>query len=93
MSRRKNTSTPAVVASTEASAGTTTSAAGATVTQDITKQPPETRVLYEVLTPFKLRGRIVKPPTWIELSSTEAEPYQRAGVLGTEQGELPPVER
>ncbi|AMV00327.1 hypothetical protein [Xanthomonas citri] len=92
MSRRKNTSTPAVVTSTEASAGTTTSAAGAIVTQDITEQPPETRALYEVLTPFKFRGATVKPPTWLELSASESESYQVAGVLGTEPGELPMLE-
>lgn len=45
--------------------------------------------IFEVLTPFKFRGVIVKPPEWIELGADEAKPYQAAGVLGTEPGEVP----
>lgn len=45
--------------------------------------------IYEVLTPFKFRSLIVKPPEWIELGANEAKPYQAAGVLGTEPGEVP----
>lgn len=50
---------------------------------------PGESAIYEVLTPFKFRGLIVKPPEWIELGATEAKPYQAAGVLGTEPGEVP----
>lgn len=45
--------------------------------------------LYEVLTPFKFRDTIVKPPSWIEMTEAEAAEYQDAGVLGTEPGEVP----
>lgn len=45
--------------------------------------------LYEVLTPFKFRGVILKPPTWIELTEREALPYQEDGVLGTEPADVP----
>lgn len=45
--------------------------------------------LYEVLSPFKLRGAVVKPPVWIELTAEEAAPYQAAGVLGSEPGVAP----
>ncbi|MGH8039906.1 MAG: hypothetical protein ACREPD_19425 [Stenotrophomonas sp.] len=45
--------------------------------------------LFEVLTPFKFRGHVVKPPAWIELPIEEAPLYQAAGVLGDEPGELP----
>lgn len=50
---------------------------------------PGELAIYEVLTPFKFRGLIVKPPEWIELGANEAKPYQAAGVLGTEPGEVP----
>ncbi len=50
---------------------------------------PGESAIYEVLTPFKFRGLIVKPPEWIELGANEAKPYQAAGVLGTEPGEVP----
>lgn len=45
--------------------------------------------MYEVLTPFKFRGAVVKPPVWIELTAEEAAPYHAAGVLGIEPGEVP----
>lgn len=56
-------------------------------TAEATEQAPT--ALYEVLTPFKFRGAPVKPPAWIELTAEEAAPYQAAGVLGTEPGEVP----
>ncbi|ASK91055.1 hypothetical protein Xtri_02810 [Xanthomonas campestris pv. trichodesmae] len=84
-------SEPAVV-STAADTAVIASAAGASITADITEQTPEARWFYEVLTPFKFRGVIAKPPAWIELSDDEAEPYQLADVLGTEPSELPIVE-
>lgn len=39
---------------------------------------------FEVLSPFKHNGVIVKPPAWIEMSWEEAQDYQDAGVLGIE---------
>lgn len=45
--------------------------------------------MFEVLTPFKFRGARVIPPAWLELTDDEAKPYQDAGVLGTEPGEVP----
>ncbi|ASE54594.1 TPA: hypothetical protein UNJ94_000114 [Stenotrophomonas maltophilia] len=37
---------------------------------------------FEVLSPFKHNGVVVKPPAWIEMTWDEAEDYQDAGVLG-----------
>lgn len=45
--------------------------------------------MFEVLTPFKFRGKRVIPPAWLELTDDEAKPYQDEGVLGTEPGEVP----
>ncbi len=45
------------------------------------------RVCFEVLTPFKFRGSVLKPPAWIEMSEDDAAIYQAAGVLGTEPAE------
>ncbi|HIE5971646.1 TPA: hypothetical protein ACXN3R_003651 [Stenotrophomonas maltophilia] len=39
---------------------------------------------FEVLSPFKYDGVIIKPPAWIEMTWDEAEDYQEAGVLGDE---------
>lgn len=39
---------------------------------------------FEVLSPFKHNGVVVKPPAWIEMTWDEAEDYQDAGVLGDE---------
>ncbi|HGM5881351.1 TPA: hypothetical protein ACKP5P_001440 [Stenotrophomonas maltophilia] len=39
---------------------------------------------FEVLSPFKHNGAVVKPPAWIEMTWDEAEDYQDAGVLGDE---------
>ncbi len=39
---------------------------------------------FEVLSPFKYDGVVVKPPAWIEMTWDEAEDYQEAGVLGDE---------
>ena len=39
---------------------------------------------FEVLSPFKYDGVVVKPPAWIEMSWEEAQDYQDAGVLGDE---------
>lgn len=55
------------------------------------KADPET-ALFEVLTPFKFQGAVVKPPAWIETTAAEAEEYQDAGVLGTEPGQVPAAE-
>lgn len=86
-------SSEVAVASTEADiASDLTSAGGTSGTGDILELAPESRALYEVLTPFKFRGFPVKPPAWIELSASGAKPYQDAGVLGTEPGELPSVD-
>lgn len=46
-------------------------------------QPVETAT-YEVLTPFKLRGELVRPPLWVELSEDEAEELIEAGVIGAD---------
>ena len=43
---------------------------------------PGESAIYEVLTPFKFRGLIVKPPEWIELGANEAKPYQAAIQFG-----------
>ncbi|HGM5880638.1 hypothetical protein [Stenotrophomonas forensis] len=39
---------------------------------------------FEVLSPFKHEGVVVKPPAWIEMGWEEAKAYQDAGVLGDE---------
>ncbi|HGM6612477.1 hypothetical protein D7Y32_01880 [Stenotrophomonas maltophilia] len=39
---------------------------------------------FEVLSPFKHNGVVIKPPAWIEMTWDEAEDYQDAGVLGDE---------
>lgn len=39
---------------------------------------------FEVLSPFKHNGEVVKPPAWIEMGWEEAQDYQDAGVLGDE---------
>lgn len=39
---------------------------------------------FEVLSPFKHNGAVVKPPAWIEMTWDEAEDYRDAGVLGDE---------
>lgn len=39
---------------------------------------------FELLSPFKHNGVVVKPPAWIEMTWDEAEDYQEAGVLGDE---------
>lgn len=41
-------------------------------------------VAFEVLSPFKFLGVVLKPPVWVEMTSDEATEYQEAGVLGTE---------
>lgn len=43
---------------------------------------PELRVAFEVHMPFKCRGAVLKPPSWVELDADEAAEYQQAGVLG-----------
>jgi hypothetical protein len=40
---------------------------------------------FPVLTPFKFRGVIVKPPAFVQMERDEARPYFYAGVIGTEQ--------
>ncbi|WP_414616699.1 hypothetical protein [Stenotrophomonas muris] len=40
--------------------------------------------LFEVLSPFKHNGVVVKPPAWVPMTWDEAEDYQDAGVLGDE---------
>ena len=60
------------------------------------QKAPDTAV-YQVLQPFWLNGATVKPmadgaPVWIEMTEAEAKPYQDAGVLGTEPGEVPAIE-
>ncbi|MBH1447192.1 hypothetical protein I5U30_03745 [Stenotrophomonas maltophilia] len=39
---------------------------------------------FEVLSPFKHNGVVVKPPAWIQMTWEEAQDYQDAGVLGDE---------
>jgi hypothetical protein len=39
---------------------------------------------FRVLSPFKYKGNVVKPPEWIRMGWEEARPYQDAGVLGEE---------
>ncbi|KOQ71555.1 hypothetical protein JY409_03445 [Stenotrophomonas maltophilia] len=39
---------------------------------------------FEVLSPFKHNGVVVKPPAWVPMTWDEAEDYQNAGVLGDE---------
>lgn len=54
-------------------------------------QPPATEEtsMYEVLKPAVIHGKVIKPPTWIELTAAEARPYQDKQILGTEAGEVP----
>ncbi|EMT5435345.1 hypothetical protein [Stenotrophomonas maltophilia] len=47
---------------------------------------------FEVLSPFKYDGVVVKPPAWIEMTWDEAEDYQEAGVLGDEPVTLAELE-
>lgn len=61
--------------------------AAAKIVTDAAQEQPT--AIWEVLSPFKFRGSVVKPPAWIELSDEEAKLYQAAGVLGTEPGEVP----
>lgn len=66
----------------------------AATTQAKQQANPETS-LFQVLQPFWLNGATVKPtdahgaPVFIEMSDAEAKPYQDAGVLDTEPGEVP----
>lgn len=41
-------------------------------------------VAFEVLSPFKFLGVVLKPPLWVEMDEVDAAPYQDEGVLGTE---------
>lgn len=43
---------------------------------------PKSELSYPVLTPFKFRGGIVKPPAILQLAPDQAREYQAAGVLG-----------
>lgn len=61
----------------------------ATVPAQAQPQGDAETALYEVLEPFKFRGARVKPPVLIEMTAAEAEPYQDAGVIGTEPSEAP----
>ena len=40
---------------------------------------------FPVLTPFKFRGVIVKPPAFVQMPREEARPYFYAGVIGAEE--------
>lgn len=52
---------------------------------------PATDLCYPVLTPFKFRGVVIKPPVFVQMSADEAQAYQAAGVLGGEDvAALPP---
>lgn len=63
-----------------------------TASSDTNPQNDAPTALYQVLTPFKFRGHVVKPPTFLELTAEQAKPYQDAKVLGTEAGEVPTVD-
>ncbi len=47
---------------------------------------------WEVLTPFKFKGTVIKPPAWLQLEEEEAKLYQAASVLGTVPAEVPSAE-
>lgn len=53
---------------------------------------PDTSFCYPVLTPFKYREGVVKPPSFIQMSEDEARVYQAAGVLGGGDGASLPLE-
>jgi hypothetical protein len=48
-----------------------------------------TDLCYPVLTPFKFKGNIVKPPALVQMSADEAAPYLAAQVIG-EDAAFPP---
>lgn len=79
-------STSAPPATAEAS-GADNAAAGLGADVNSHDDDAPARVCFEVLTPFKFKGRPVKPPAWIEISEDDAAIYQAAGVLGTEPAE------
>lgn len=97
MSKASKTTTKAAKTATPAKAAKTASAPrvvrSQAATAAATQKAPET-ALYQVLEPFWLNNATVKPthdgaPVWIEMTEAEAAPYQEAGVLGTEPGEVP----
>jgi hypothetical protein len=52
---------------------------------------PNAELFYAVLSPFKFRGAVVKPPTLVPMSVEEARPYQTARVLSEDAADaLPP---
>lgn len=61
--------------------------AAAAAVQDGNAQAQGETAAYEVLTPFKLGGVIVKPPAFVELTADEAAQFQEAGVIADEPGE------
>ncbi len=63
--------------------GTAAAAAAAATSNSSDGEAPNTWC-FEVLSPFKHNGVVVKPPAWIEMTWEEAEDYQDAGLLGDE---------
>ncbi len=61
--------------------------AAAAAVQAGTAQAQGETAFYEVLTPFKLGGVVVKPPAFVELTADEAAQFQEAGVISDEPGE------
>lgn len=72
---------------TNEGSGATNAAAGRDADVNSHDDDAPARVCFEVLTPFKFRGSVLKPPAWIEMSEDDAAIYQAAGVLGTEPAE------
>lgn len=48
-----------------------------------------TDLCYPVLTPFKFKGQVVKPPAFVQMSAEQAAPYLAEQVIG-EDAALPP---
>lgn len=72
---------------TSEASGTANAAAGRDADVNAHDDDAPARVCFEVLTPFKFRGSVLKPPAWIEMSEDDAAMCQAAGVLGTEPAE------
>lgn len=50
---------------------------------------PTADMCYPVLTPFKFKGQVIKPPAFVQMSAEQAAPYLAEKVIG-EEAALPP---
>lgn len=86
MAKAKKTAVAKKAASKTAAKKTVVRSTAAT--QSAIDKAPETNT-FEVLEPFWFGGAVIKPGCFIEMTDAEAVPFQDAGVLGTEPGEVP----